>query len=77
MTTALKEIEAKIRSLRPEERSQLLRSLIADLDGPPDSDVDAAWLKAAKRRYQEIVDRKVKTVRAERVFERARKRLKR
>lgn len=77
MTTALKEIEAKIRSLRPEEKSQLLRSLLAELDGPPDADIDAAWLKIAKKRYQEILDRKVKTVPADKVFEKARKRLKR
>jgi hypothetical protein len=77
MTTALKDIEAKIRSLRPKEKSELLRSLIADLDGSPDTDVEAAWLKVAKKRYQEILERKVKTVPAEKVFERARKRLKR
>ena len=77
MTSALKEIEAKIRSLRPEEKTELLRSLIADLDGPPDSDVDAAWLEVAKKQYQEILKGKVKTIAGDKVFERVRKRLKR
>jgi hypothetical protein len=77
MTTALKEIEAKIRSLRPEEKSELLRSLIAELDGPPDADVEAAWLEVAKKRYQDIQEGKVKTVTGDEVFERVRKRLKR
>ena len=59
MATALKEIEAKIRSLKPEERTQLLRSLIAELDGPSDTNVERAWLEVAKKRHHEIVERKV------------------
>jgi hypothetical protein len=37
MSNVVKEIEAQIRSLKPEENTELLRSLIAELDGPPDS----------------------------------------
>jgi acyl-CoA reductase-like NAD-dependent aldehyde dehydrogenase len=77
MTTALKEIEAKIRSLKPEERTELLRSLIAGLDGPAEEDVERAWLEVAKRRQQEIAARKVKTVPGKRVYEKVRSRLKR
>ena len=77
MATALKEIEAKIRSLKPEEKTKLLRSLIAELDGPADSDVERAWLEVAKRRHQEIQDGKVKTVPGKQVFEKVRSRLKR
>jgi len=72
----LEEIRAKIRSLKPEERTELLRSLIAGLDGPPDPGAERAWLEAARKRHQEIVDRKVKTAPGERVFERVRSRLK-
>jgi len=77
MATALKEIEAKIRSLKPEEKTELLRSLIAELDGPADSSVARAWLEAAKKRHQEIKAGKVKTVPGEQVFEKVRSRLKR
>jgi hypothetical protein len=77
MATALKEIEAKIRSLKPEERTQLLRSLIAELDGPSETNVERAWLEVAKKRHQEIVERKVKTVSEKQVFEKVRSRLKR
>ena len=77
MATALKEIEAKIRSLKPGERTELLRSLIAELDGPAEADVERAWLEVAKRRQQEIAAGKVKTVSGKRVFEKVRSRLKR
>ena len=77
MATALKEIEAKIRSLKPEERTQLLRSLIAELDGPSETNVERAWLEVAEKRHQEIAERKVKTVSEKQVFEKVRSRLKR
>jgi acyl-CoA reductase-like NAD-dependent aldehyde dehydrogenase len=77
MASALKEIEAKIRSLKPEERTQLLRSLIAELDGPSDTNVERAWLEVAKKRHQEIVERKVNPVPEKQVFEKVRSRLKR
>ncbi len=77
MATALKEIEAKIRSLKPEERAQLLRSLIAELDGPSETNVEHAWLEVAKKRHREIVEKKVKTVPEKQVLERVRSRLKR
>ena len=77
MATELKEIEAKIRSLKPEERTQLLRSLVAELDGPSETNVERAWLEVSKKRHQEIVERKVKTVPEKQVFEKVRSRLKR
>ena len=77
MATALKEIEAKIRSLKPEERTQLLRSLIAELDGPSETNVERAWLEVAKKRHREILEKKVKTVPEKQVLERVRSRLKR
>ncbi|MDQ3196459.1 MAG: addiction module protein [Pseudomonadota bacterium] len=77
MASIVKDIEAKIRSLKPEEKTELLRSLIAELDGPPDSDVEREWVKVAKRRHREIVEGKVKPVPGDRVFENVRSRLKR
>ena len=77
MTTEIAEIEARIRSLRPEDRADLIRALIAELDGPADDDVYGAWLKEAQRRYREVVEGKVPAVPGERVSANLRARLKR
>ena len=76
MSTDVAEIEAKIRSLTLEDKTELIRSLIADLDGPADADVESAWLVEAQRRHREIVEGKVEPVPAQRVFQNLRARLK-
>jgi putative addiction module component (TIGR02574 family) len=77
MADLISEIAEKIRSLSQEDRTELMRKLIADLDGLPDTDVDGAWAAEAERRHQEIIDRRVETIPAERVFENLRSRFKR
>lgn len=77
MSTVVAEIEAKIRALSFEDKADLIRSLIAELDGPADADVEIAWLKEAQRRHREIVEGKVQTIPGERVFANLRARLKR
>ena len=77
MATIVKDIEARIRLLKPEEKAELLRTLIAELDGPPDSDVERAWVEVAKRRHREIVEGKIEAIPGDRVFENVRLRLKR
>jgi len=77
MSTVVAEIEAKIRSLSLEDKTDLVRTLIAELDGPADPGVERAWLEEAQRRYREVVEGKVKPVPGERVFENLRARLKR
>ena len=76
MSTVVSEIETKIRALSLEDKTNLIRALIAELDGPADADVEAAWLKEAQRRQREIVDGKVQPVPGERVFANLRTRLK-
>ena len=76
MSTNVAEIEAKIRSLSIEDKTELIRSLIGELDGPADADIDRAWLIEAQRRHREIAEGKVKPVPAQCVFEEARARLK-
>ena len=66
----------KIRALSPEERAELIRLLIADLDGPSDANIEKAWLQEAQKRYREITEGKVETVQGEQVFENLRSRLK-
>jgi putative addiction module component (TIGR02574 family) len=76
MSTDVAEIEAKIALLSLEDKTELIRALIAELDGPAEADVEQAWLEEAQRRYREVVDGKVKPVPGERVFENLRSRLK-
>jgi putative addiction module component (TIGR02574 family) len=76
MSDMVAELESKIRALSPEERVELIRSLIADLDGPSDANIEKAWLQEAQKRYREITGGKVETVPGEQVFESLRSRLK-
>ncbi len=76
MSTNVAEIEAKIRSLSLEDKTELIRSLIADLDGPADADIEHAWLIEAQRRHSEIAEGKVEPVPAQRVFQSLHARLK-
>ena len=76
MSTDVAEIEARIRSLSVEDKTELLRVLIAELDGPADADVERVWLLEAQRCYREVLEGKVKPVLGERVFENVRARLK-
>lgn len=77
MSTAVTELEAKIRTLSADDKVELIRVLITELDGPADADVERAWLEEAQRRHREIAERKVEPVPGERVFENLRARLKR
>ena len=77
MSDDVAEIEAKIRALSPDEKAELIRSLLADLDGPEDAGVEQAWLDEAERRHRELLDGKVQGIPGERVFENLRARLKR
>jgi putative addiction module component (TIGR02574 family) len=76
MREEVAEIEAKIRALNTEEKAELIRSLLVDLDGPTDAEAERAWLEEATRRRHEIADGKVQTVPGERVFQNLRSRLK-
>jgi len=75
MAKAVKDIEQEIRALSAEDKAELLRALIAELDTPSDPNVERAWLETAQRRYRELVDGKVKGIPGPLVFERLRTRL--
>jgi putative addiction module component (TIGR02574 family) len=76
MTANVAEIEAKIRALSLEDKTELIRSLISELDGPADVDVERTWALEAERRHREIVEGKVKPIPAREVFRSLRARLK-
>jgi len=75
MAKAVEDIEREIRALSGEEKTELLRSLIGELDGPADPNVERAWLETSQRRYRELVEGKVKGIPGPLVFERLRARL--
>lgn len=77
MSESVLELERKIKSLSPEERLELLRSLIADLDGPADEGVEAAWLNEAQRRLEDVKQGRARPVTGEQVFRNLKARLKR
>ena len=77
MSITVTEIEGQIRALSREDKADLIRSLIAELDGLADIEVQRARLDEAQRRHQEVVEGKVQPVPAERVFANLRDRLKR
>ena len=77
MTDEVAEIEAKIRALTAEEKAALIRTLIADLDGPEEDGVEQPWLEEAERRHRELIDGKVQGIPGEQVFENLRSHLKR
>jgi putative addiction module component (TIGR02574 family) len=77
MATEIAEIEERIRTLSRAERADLIRALLADLDGPPERDVESAWIEEAKRRHEQLADGTVKGVPADEVFARLSARLRR
>lgn len=75
MSAVVAELEARIRSLDLEDKVELIRALIAEIDGPPDPEVESAWLEEAQRRHRELATGRVRAVPGERVFENLRSRL--
>jgi hypothetical protein len=77
MVRAVSEIEREIRDLGPDHQERLLRVLLEELDGPPDPEVEQAWLEEAQRRSRELDMGVVKPIPAEEVIAKARAELKR
>jgi putative addiction module component (TIGR02574 family) len=75
VASKIEQIQSDIASLSREERLELLRALIAELDGPSDPDAERLWAEEAERRSREIEEGTVQPVPGELVFERLRKRL--
>jgi putative addiction module component (TIGR02574 family) len=56
MTKGTEAVLANALRLGPDERAELAAELLASLDGPADSDAEAAWALEIKRRVQGIED---------------------
>ncbi|MGI0024432.1 MAG: addiction module protein [Nitrososphaera sp.] len=76
MALSVHEIEKEIHALSTQDKTALLRALIADLDDEVDENVEQLWLEEAQRRHRELEEGLVKAVPAEEVFGRARTQLK-
>jgi hypothetical protein len=68
MARAVSEIEQEIRALPDDEKERLLRALLEELDGPPDSSVELAWLEEVQRRSREFDAGLVESIPAEKLF---------
>ena len=75
MARDVKDLEREIRELGSDDKRELIRALIAELDAPADANVERAWLETSQRRYRELVEGRVQGVPGPLVFERLRKRL--
>jgi hypothetical protein len=76
MARSVQEIEQDVRALQTAERNQLLRELIADLDGQSEEATKEAWLHEVQRRYKELQNGLVEPVPASEVIRKAKSRLK-
>jgi len=77
MARTVSEIAREIRGLERDDQEQLLRALLEELDGPPDPNVERAWLEEAQRRSRELDAGTVETIPADEVFAKVRDQLKR
>lgn len=65
---SVKELEAEALRLPPAERETLATELFRSLDSQPLSEVDAAWVAEADRRFEELRSGQVQGVPGARVF---------
>ena len=68
MTNILEKIEKEALSLPEAERAFLADRLLSSLGGDVLSDIDAAWVAEAERRYEEYKAGKRKPIPASEVF---------
>ena len=63
MARAIADIQKDIRALASDERAELLRALIAELDAPADADAEKAWLAEALRGSGDFPPRRIPSLR--------------
>ena len=62
MSVAIANIFKQTQELSLDERSELIKGLIREVDLTLDESTEEAWLKEAKRRHKEIKSGKRKTI---------------
>lgn len=68
MSDLLKKIEDEALSLSNQERAFLANRLLSSLGEDVFTDIDAAWITEAERRYQEFKEGKRPGIAAQKVF---------
>lgn len=71
MSTALEDLIAHALELAPPDREELIRALIASIDGEPEGtpeEIALAWDEEIERRIADLDSGRVKTIPAEEVF---------
>jgi hypothetical protein len=69
VTRPIASLEQELRALSTSDKEGLLRVLLEELDGAPDTDAEMAWLTEVQRRSAEIEAGTVKSVSADEIFE--------
>ena len=72
MASPARQIESRALKLSPRERARLAERLISSLDDELDRDAEAAWVREAERRLDELRAGKVKGKTAASVFRKVR-----
>jgi putative addiction module component (TIGR02574 family) len=72
MASPARQIESKALKLSPRERARLAERLISSLDDEVAPDAEAAWVREAERRLDELRTGKVKGRSAASIFRKAR-----
>jgi putative addiction module component (TIGR02574 family) len=73
MTDTLKELEARVRSLSPEERARLVELLLESLRDAPLAEIEKAWELEIEERAAAYDRGELRTFSAESVFAEARR----
>ena len=73
MSETLKDIEARVRSLPPEERAALAEILLESLREQPDAEIEQAWEQEVERRVAAYDRGELEVLSAESVFAEARR----
>ena len=73
MTDPIAELSRRARELAPEDRARLAQELLASLELALEPEVDAAWDNELRGRVADLEAGTAKLVRADEVFERARR----
>lgn len=71
MAMTLRELEQEARNLARDEKAELLRSLIEDLEAGDENDVEGVWAEEAQRRYDAYKQGEISSLPAEQAFAKA------
>ena len=75
MSTNFEEMEKQARALSREEKAELARILIEELDTAVDQEAEHLWLEEAERRYDTFIRGEIEARPGDEVMQRARDRL--